>query len=418
VFRRVGVVGLVLTGLLGSMTAAARPAQPPHAHKMPCLATGATSSSELALEVKPKRCTLIADRSFATQHASPAEPAGRRAASSNVILPARAAFYYPWYPETWKVNHFLPRNHPTLGNYNSSARAVVDKHISWLDDAKVNVAIASWWGVGTHSESRRIPLLLSRTQALRSPLKWTVYYEQEGQGDPSVAQIRSDLAYLSSYAKSSSWAVVDGRPVIFVYGQAGDGCSMADRWKQAAAGWYVVLKVFPGYQSCSSQPDGWHQYSPAVAEDHRVGYSFSVSPGFWKADESSPRLGRDPARFRRDVEDMVASGEPWQLVTTFNEWGEGTQVEDAQGYGSTYRKILARNPTSPPSFTVARLHWKSWGRRRAIGRGLYRPAAACERSCAMRPIRVTLSRPVAGAADVRVYSRFAVNGHTYRFPLQ
>jgi hypothetical protein len=26
---------------------------------------------------------------------------------------------------------------------------------------------------------------------------------------------------------------------------------------------------------------------------------------------------------------MVASGEPWQFVTTFNEWGEGTAVEGA-----------------------------------------------------------------------------------------
>jgi hypothetical protein len=26
---------------------------------------------------------------------------------------------------------------------------------------------------------------------------------------------------------------------------------------------------------------------------------------------------------------MVASGAPWQLITTWNEWGEGTAVEDA-----------------------------------------------------------------------------------------
>ena len=37
---------------------------------------------------------------------------------------------------------------------------------------------------------------------------------------------------------------------------------------------------------------------------------------------------------------MVASRAPWQLVTTFSEWGEGTPVEPAQewqtasGYGA------------------------------------------------------------------------------------
>jgi hypothetical protein len=42
---------------------------------------------------------------------------------------------------------------------------------------------------------------------------------------------------------------------------------------------------------------------------------------------------------------MIASGAPFQLVTTFNEWGEGTAVESARewssasGYG-TYLDIL------------------------------------------------------------------------------
>jgi hypothetical protein len=45
---------------------------------------------------------------------------------------------------------------------------------------------------------------------------------------------------------------------------------------------------------------------------------------------------------------MVASREPWQLVTTFNEWGEGTSVESASewssasGYGA-YLDVLHNN---------------------------------------------------------------------------
>jgi hypothetical protein len=45
---------------------------------------------------------------------------------------------------------------------------------------------------------------------------------------------------------------------------------------------------------------------------------------------------------------MVASREPWQLVTTFNEWGEGTAVESASewssasGYGA-YLDVLHNN---------------------------------------------------------------------------
>ncbi|MFZ2095575.1 MAG: hypothetical protein WAV05_02945 [Anaerolineales bacterium] len=44
---------------------------------------------------------------------------------------------------------------------------------------------------------------------------------------------------------------------------------------------YIVLKVFPGYQACSNQPDGWHQYAPANPIDSQGQYSYTISPGFW-----------------------------------------------------------------------------------------------------------------------------------------
>jgi hypothetical protein len=52
-----------------------------------------------------------------------------------------------------------------------------------------------------------------------------------------------------------------------------------------------------------------------------------VSPGFFKFNEVVPRLPRDLRRFKADLRRQVSSGARWQLVTTFNEWGEGTAVE-------------------------------------------------------------------------------------------
>jgi hypothetical protein len=124
---------------------------------------------------------------------------------------------------------------------------------------------------------------------------------------------------------------------------------MAARWRQANAAIgnaaYIDLKVFPGYRSSTNQPQAWHQYSPALAEDARAGWSFAVSPGFFKASESTPRLDRDLSRWTTNVSDMVASRAPWQLITSFNEWGEGTAVEPAtqwstpSGYGA-YLDVL------------------------------------------------------------------------------
>ena len=43
---------------------------------------------------------------------------------------------------------------------------------------------------------------------------------------------------------------------------------------------------------------------------------------------------RDPNRWSTNVQAMIGSGAPWQLITTFSEWGEGTSVESATEWSS------------------------------------------------------------------------------------
>ena len=260
--------------------------------------------------------------------------------------PVRAAFYYPWFPEAWSQSGMDPftHYHPSAGFYDGGSQAVVASQIAAMQYGNISVGIASWWGQGSGTDVK-IPTLLAA--AAGTGFKWAFYYEPEGQGDPGVAQLQSDLAYIDGrYGSDPSVYRIGGRPVIFVYAQPADGCGMATRWAQANASGadFVVLKVFPGYAACADQPEGWHQYGPAVAEDHQKGYSFTISPGFWLA-TGDVRLVRDATRWEQEVRDMVASREPWQLVTTFNEWGEGSAVESAtewesaSGYG-TYLDIL------------------------------------------------------------------------------
>jgi hypothetical protein len=264
-------------------------------------------------------------------------------------FPIRATFYYPWFPEAWNQQGLNPFSHykPSLGYYDTSA--VVGQHVAAMQSAGVQAGIASWWGQGTPTDSR-VQTLLSAAGSFR----WALYYEQEGSSDAPAWTIAADLSYINAnYAHQPGYLRVNGHPVLFVYGDANDGCAMADRWKTANTfGFYVVLKVFPSYSTCASQPNSWHQYAPAVAEDHQPGYSFSISPGFWKANEASPRLTRDATRWQTNVRDMTASREPWQLIATFNEWGEGSGFEDTTQLSSTYRTILgggAAPSSSPPS---------------------------------------------------------------------
>ena len=219
-----------------------------------------------------------------------------------------------------------------------------------MDYANVDVAIASWWGINQQSENTRIPRLLNRTVAAGSDLKWAVLYEKEGFGNPTVAEIQSDLAYVKqNYVPNQAYAKINGKPVIFVYNADDNTCEVADRWTQATNNeWYLSLKVVGGYTGCAHQPTTWHQYGPDSPEQTHTGYSCVISPGFWRADAATPLLARDTARFSKNVRDLVASKQPWQLITTFNEWGEGTAVESAKdwasasGYG-TYLDALHNN---------------------------------------------------------------------------
>lgn len=141
-----------------------------------------------------------------------------------------------------------------------------------------------------------------------------------------------------------AWAYKDGKPIIFVYNENA-GCDVVRRWMEASNGeWYVVLKVFKDFKDCPIQPDSYHQYGSG--DDgivHNKGYSFVVSPGFWRAGNEQPRVPRLSSKmYCHNVQKMVKSREPWQLVLSFNEAGEGTMIEASDSWrsGTRYGQYL------------------------------------------------------------------------------
>jgi hypothetical protein len=224
-------------------------------------------------------------------------------------------------------------------------------------------------------------------------------------GDPRWDQIRADLNYaMSRYGAEPNYMRLHGKPVVFVFGDPSDGCGdgldpalagpteMVERWRRAiqqssrresipAPNVHVVFKVFPGYDSCPADayPRGsaarpsfsFHQYAPAAPTDQvhnpvstalapgswGTG-SYVISPGFWKFDEAAPRdnfpLGpgsedatRDLVEFRQSVRTMSTSARSWQLITTYNEFIEGTQVEADTRFGSIFLNAIANNGVEP-----------------------------------------------------------------------
>jgi hypothetical protein len=273
---------------------------------------------------------------------------GPAADTTQPSFPIRAAFYYAWYPDEWWAGAFFPYSffRPTLGYYSDVDAAVVQGHTRALLYAHLDAGIYSWWGFdGDPPTDLRFSRYLAAART--TPLRWALYYEREGYGDPSVAEIRADLERIrDTYAAKPAYLKVAGRFVVYVYGDPHDGCATAARWHEAnTVGAYIVLKAFAGFRDCADQPDAWHEYSAALPEYGLLPDSFMVAPGFDERGEASPRLPRDVGRWRQNVQDMLASNAEWQLVLTFNEWREGTSVESARewatpsGYGA-YLDVL------------------------------------------------------------------------------
>lgn len=275
--------------------------------------------------------------------------------------PWRGAFYYPWYPQTWSAGtHWTPK----LGHYSSGNVEVIDQHLDMLRYGRFEVGISSWWHQ-RHRTNANFRLLLARTAAEGlDAFRWTVYYECEGNDsgnspacgptkDPSVGRLANDLRYLwEHYGGHPNYMRIGHRMVVFVY-NAGDGlegddspwapCEVLSRWQQAqekaAVDVHLVMKVFDGYRDCPNQPEGWHQYGPSSrvhshkdAKDKPT--SYVISPGFRREGSRADFLSRNLPVWRQQVRAMNASATPWKLVTTFNEWGEGTAVEAAQQWPS------------------------------------------------------------------------------------
>ncbi len=161
-----------------------------------------------------------------------------------LAFPIRAAFYYPWFPHSWNQSGINPFTNyqPTLGFYSSDNIEIIQQHITAMKYGKIQAGIASWWGQDQYSD-HQIPALLKEGE--KTGFYWTLYVESEGQGNPSVEAIQSDLTYIRDhYATSPAYLRINGRFVIFVYADSSDKCEMADRWNKANnVGAYLVLKV-------------------------------------------------------------------------------------------------------------------------------------------------------------------------------
>ena len=290
---------------------------------------------EIALVGGSRRAVLLVSREAGRRRAPRLHL--RVSADRQPGFPIRAASYVATYPQSWQgpgVDPFT-RYHPRLGAYDGAADSVIRDHVAAMRWGAVEAGIASWDGPGSSTDTRGRGLLAS-TGRTRSSFRWAVEVEAEVGGTPSPSAIAAQLGYLDAgLGRDRSYLRVRGRPVVFVDFGPSDGCEAARRWlKGNFQRTYLLLPQWPGYQACRARPDDWFQLAPGQPAVSAGGRGFAISPGSFQAGTSAPALTRDLPRWYASVRAMVGSGASWQLVSSFNDWANGTAVEAASEWAS------------------------------------------------------------------------------------
>jgi hypothetical protein len=291
------------------------------------------------------------------------------------------AFYYGWYgnPQVsqqwrhWKnVDPVAKRaenaaDSPAYGAYDSHDPAVVDRQAEAARAAGITGFIASWWGPGSF-EDRGMPLLLAA--AARHGLAVSAYYEKIA-GEDASSRIKAaigDIDYLlARYGGDKAWLRVGGKPVLFVYGRAMRELSPAD-WQEVIAqvrrdnpGGVVLIadSLDPRYVAAfdgastynitgqtqrKSPPEirAWaHAAYPKAAAAAGPGKisTVTVIPGY-----DDRNLGRPLPRpvtdrwagetYRVLWQEAIAAAPDYVLITSWNEWHEGSELEPSAEYDS------------------------------------------------------------------------------------
>ncbi len=290
------------------------------------------------------------------------------------------ASYYTWYgqpPRHWgnvdAEHHDIQeaRHYPAKGAYNSHDPALVDWQIDCARSHGITGFSASWWGQGTF-EDQAVPIVLDC--ARKKGFKLTVYWETApGTGRAQIDQAVSDLVYLlTRYGTNEAFLKVDGKPVIFVYGRvmgqvplaswpaiitearakAGDFELVVDGYRQDYARLFDGLHT---YNNCGEvkgkTPDqlrAWaaRHYADAVklARDHSRISCVTVIPGYDDTKIRHPGLiaeRRDGQTYRILWEEAVKAKPDWVLITSWNEWHEGSEIEPSFEDGEKYLELTA-----------------------------------------------------------------------------
>lgn len=311
----------------------------------------------------------------------------RKSASAPRVSPKVLAFYYGWHSasHSWllpQTPDYCCTFTPEIGRYLSSDTEVMKQHLKWAEQAGIDALVFST--LGSNFEDNFYSML-KIAEGEKSAVKLSVYYESiDATGstveDKAVDDIRD---IIETYGSSPMFFTFDGKPVIFVYVKARS--QAMGRWSSIISKIKESHDVFLSadgpiiddshQQEILDNFDSIHFYQPdyivpsGISEDiedttDKRNRRLAVLNLIKKARDAGlvvvlpvyPGVDSTPVRefygdygtvvdrengefYKRTWENALGLNPDWVVVTSFNEWYEGTVIEPSTEFGDLYLQL-------------------------------------------------------------------------------
>jgi len=280
------------------------------------------------------------------------------------------AFYYTWYDTGQWTADKVP-DLPAIP-YNSRDRATIERHVDQARAAGIDAFVVSWYGPQVENNQTETNFRTLLDVAQEKGLQATV--DVDLGASPflhSAGDVSAALRYvLTVHAQHPAFLRYEGKPLIFFWRQQRFS---VDTWQAIRAevdpdhnSLWIAEGVDLAYLAVF---DGLHLYNVTWDPPADVGYTLSrwggrvreynATHGTHKLWVATAMPGYDDTRapgrghtYRHDRQNGAYYRETWQaaiasspdlvVITSFNEWVEGTMIEPSVSYGNLYLDITAQ----------------------------------------------------------------------------